>query len=213
MTVRTFLVDDHEVVRRGVRELLEADPDIEVVGEADSVDAALRRFAVAAPDVAVLDVQLPDGSGIELCRELRARRAELACLMLTSFPDDDALVDAVVAGAAGYVLKRVRGVDIVDAVRRVAGGASLITPAEAERAAARIRGAAEQDQRLSDLTPQERRIADLLAEGRTNRQIAADMLLSERTVKNYVSNLLSKLGMSHRTEAAVFAVRMQSGRR
>ncbi len=213
MTIRAFLVDDHEVVRRGVRELLEADGDIEVVGEADSVESALRRFDAAAPDVAVLDVQLPDGNGIELCRELLERRSDLACLMLTSFPDDDALLDAVVAGAAGYVLKRVRGVDLVDAVRRVAGGASLISRAEAECAAARIRRAAAEDERLNELTQQERRILDLLAEGRTNREIASDMVLSERTVKNYVSNLLAKLGMSHRTEAAVFAVRMQTRRR
>ena len=213
MTIRAFLVDDHELVRRGVRELLEADGDIEVVGEADSVETALRRFDPAAPDVAVLDVQLPDGSGIELCRELLERRPDLACLMLTSFPDDDALLDAVVAGAAGYVLKRVRGVDLVDAVRRVAGGASLISRAEAECAAARIRRAAAEDERLNELTQQERRILDLLAEGRTNREIASDMVLSERTVKNYVSNLLAKLGMSRRTEAAVFAVRMQTRRR
>ncbi len=213
MTIRAFLVDDHELVRRGVRELLEADGDIEVVGEADSVETALRRFDPAAPDVAVLDVQLPDGSGIELCRELLERRPDLACLMLTSFPDDDALLDAVVAGAAGYVLKQVRGVDLVDAVRRVAGGASLISRAEAECAAARIRRAAAEDERLNELTQQERRILDLLAEGRTNREIASDMVLSERTVKNYVSNLLAKLGMSRRTEAAVFAVRMQTRRR
>ena len=213
MTIRAFLVDDHEVVRRGVRELLEADGDIEVVGEADSVQTALRRFDAAAPDVAVLDVQLPDGNGIELCRELLERRPDLACLMLTSFPDDDALLDAVVAGAAGYVLKQVRGVDLVGAVRRVAGGASLISRAEAECAAERIRRAAAEDERLNELTQQERRILDLLAEGRTNRQIASDMVLSERTVKNYVSNLLTKLGMSRRTEAAVFAVRMQTRRR
>ena len=213
MTVRTFLVDAHEIVRRGVRELLETDPNIEVVGEAGSVASALRRIDPAAPDVAVLDVRLPDGSGIELCRELRERHPTLVCLILTSYPDDDALVDAVVAGAAGYVLKQVRGEDLVDAVRRVADGASLISRAEAERAADRIRRAAVRDERFRNLTPQEHRILELLADGRTNRQIASELLLSERTVKNYVSNLLSKLGMSHRTQAAVYAVRMQSERR
>ena len=212
MTIRAFLVDDHEVVRRGVRELLEADGDIEVVGEADSVETALRRFDAAAPDVAVLDVQLPDGTGIELCRELRSQRPELACLMLTSFPDDDALLDAVVAGAAGYVLKQVRGSHLFHPVTPDAAAETLHPPFLHQRAAERIRRAAAEDERLNELTQQERRILDLLAEGRTNRQIASDMVLSERTVKNYVSNLLTKLGMSRRTEAAVFAVRMQTRR-
>ncbi len=210
MTVRVFLLDDHEIVRRGVRELLEADGDLEVVGEADSVATARARIGPAAPDVAVLDVQLPDGSGIELCREVRSEHPDVRCLMLTSFPDDEALLDAVVAGASGYVLKQVRGADIVDAVRRVAAGGDLIDPAQAARAAEQIRRGAEEDERLRDLTPQERRILDLLAEGRTNRQIASEMFLAEKTVKNYVSNLLAKMGMGRRTEAAVYAARLQA---
>ncbi len=208
MTITVFLVDDHEVVRRGVRDLLESTGDVTVVGEAGSVAEALERVPAAAPDVAVLDVQLPDGTGIELCRELRSQRPELSCLMLTSFPDDDALLDAVVAGASGYVLKQVRGSDLVDAVRQVATGHSLLDPVLRERAAKRIRSGPEEDERLRHLTPQERRILDLLADGMTNRQIADEMFLAEKTVKNYVSNLLAKMGMSRRTEAAVFAARM-----
>ncbi|HMU80897.1 MAG TPA: response regulator transcription factor [Microthrixaceae bacterium] len=208
MTITVFLVDDHEVVRRGVRDLLESTGDVTVVGEAGSVAEAIERVPAAAPDVAVLDVQLPDGTGIELCRELRSQRPELSCLMLTSFPDDDALLDAVVAGASGYVLKQVRGSDLVDAVRQVATGHSLLDPVLRERAAKRIRSGPEEDERLSHLTPQERRILDLLADGMTNRQIADEMFLAEKTVKNYVSNLLAKMGMSRRTEAAVYAARM-----
>lgn len=208
MTITVFLVDDHEVVRRGVRDLLESTGDVTVVGEAGSVAEAIERVPAAAPDVAVLDVQLPDGTGIELCRELRSQRPELSCLMLTSFPDDDALLDAVVAGASGYVLKQVRGSDLVDAVRQVATGHSLLDPVLRERAAKRIRSGPEEDERLRHLTPQERRILDLLADGMTNRQIADEMFLAEKTVKNYVSNLLAKMGMSRRTEAAVFAARM-----
>ena len=208
MTITVFLVDDHEVVRRGVRDLLESTGDVTVVGEAGSVAEAIERGPAAAPDVAVLDVQLPDGTGIELCRELRSQRPELSCLMLTSFPDDDALLDAVVAGASGYVLKQVRGSDLVDAVRQVATGHSLLDPVLRERAAKRIRSGPEEDERLSHLTPQERRILDLLADGMTNRQIADEMFLAEKTVKNYVSNLLAKMGMSRRTEAAVYAARM-----
>lgn len=208
MTITVFLVDDHEVVRRGVRDLLESTGDVTVVGEAGSVAEAIERVPAAAPDVAVLDVQLPDGTGIELCRELRSQRPELSCLMLTSFPDDDALLDAVVAGASGYVLKQVRGSDLVDAVRQVATGHSLLDPVLRERAAKRIRSGPEEDERLSHLTPQERRILDLLADGMTNRQIADEMFLAEKTVKNYVSNLLAKMGMSRRTEAAVYTARM-----
>ncbi|UDY35271.1 response regulator [Dermatobacter hominis] len=207
MTITVFLVDDHEVVRRGVRDLLEASGDVDVVGEAGTVAEALDAVPGVAPDVAVLDVQLPDGTGIELCRELRSARPELACLMLTSFPDDDALLDAVVAGASGYVLKQVRGSDLVKAVERVAAGQSLIDPVLRQRAAARLRRGPEEDERLEHLTPQERRILDLLADGLTNRQIADEMYLAEKTIKNYVSNLLAKMGMSRRTEAAVFAAR------
>jgi DNA-binding NarL/FixJ family response regulator len=208
MTITVFLVDDHEVVRRGVRDLLESSGAVTVVGEASSVTEALQRVPAAAPDVAVLDVQLPDGTGIELCRELRSGRPELACLMLTSFPDDDALLDAVVAGASGYVLKQVRGSDLLDAVRRVADGQSLLDPVLRQRAAQRIRSGPEEDERLRHLTPQERRILDLLADGLTNRQIADELFLAEKTIKNYVSNLLAKMGMSRRTEAAVYAARL-----
>ncbi len=208
MPISVFLVDDHEVVRRGVRDLLGSSEDLEVVGEAGSVAEARIAVPAAAPDVAVLDVQLPDGTGIELCRELRSARPELACLMLTSFPDDDALLDAVVAGAAGYVLKQVRGSDLVAAVHQVAAGHSLLDPVLRERAATRIRSGPEDDDRLRHLTPQERRILDLLADGLTNRQIAEEMFLAEKTIKNYVSNLLAKMGMSRRTEAAVYAARL-----
>jgi len=208
MPIRVFLVDDHEVVRRGVRDVLQGSGEIVVVGEAGSVTEAREAIPAAAPDVAVLDVQLPDGTGIELCRDLRSDRPELACLMLTSFPDDDAMLDAVVAGASGYVLKHVRGSDLVDAVRKVAAGHSLLDPDLRARAADRIRKGPEEDDRLKHLTPQEHRILELLADGLTNRQIAEEMFLAEKTVKNYVSNLLSKMGMSRRTEAAVFAARM-----
>lgn len=212
MAIRAFLLDDHEIVRRGVRDLLESAGDIEVVGEAATAQQALDRVGPCAPEVAVLDVQLPDGSGIEVCRELRSAHPELGCLMLTSFSDDEALLDAVVAGASGYVLKQVRGSDIVESVRRVARGESLLEPALVERARERLARGAEVDERLRDLTPQERRILGLLAQGFTNRQIAEEMFLAEKTVKNYVSNLLSKMGMSRRTEAAVYAVRLEAQR-
>lgn len=212
MPITVFLVDDHEVVRRGVRDLLESSGDVDVVGEAGTVGEALDAVPEAAPDVAVLDVQLPDGTGIELCRELRSDRPDLHVLMLTSFPDDDALLDAVVAGASGYVLKQVRGSDLVDAVTRVAAGESLLDPVLRDRAAQRIRSGPEEDERLKHLTPQERRILDLLADGMTNRQIADEMYLAEKTIKNYVSNLLAKMGMSRRTEAAVFAARLDERR-
>ncbi len=208
MTIRVFLLDDHEIVRRGVRDLLESGGDIEVVGEAGTAQQALDRVPSAAPDVAVLDVQLPDGSGVEVCRELRSAHPEVACLMLTSFADDEAMFDAVVAGAAGYVLKQVRGSDIIDAVRRVAAGEQLLDPALVERALERLRRGPEEDERLRGLTPQETRILGLLADGLTNRQIADEMFLAENTVKNYVSNLLAKMGMSRRTEAAVYAARL-----
>jgi len=207
MATRIFLVDDHEVVRRGVRDMLEAEDDFEVVGEAGSVEEALSRVAAVNPDVAVLDVRLPDGSGVELCRELRSTYPTLACLMLTSFDDDEALFEAIVAGAAGYVLKQVKGSDIVNAVRQVGAGRSLLDPMMITRVMERLRNGAVEDPRLAGLSGQERRILELLAEGKTNRQIAADMFLAEKTVKNYVSNLLTKMGMSRRTEAAVYAAR------
>jgi DNA-binding NarL/FixJ family response regulator len=208
MSTRLFLLDDHEIVRRGVRDLLEAEPDLEVVGEAATAAQALERVPLCTPDLAVLDVQLPDGNGVEVCRELRSANPELRCVMLTSFTDDEALLDAVVAGADGYLLKDVRGADIVESVRRVAAGASLLDPALVQRARERLRRGAEEDERLRGLTPQEHRILTLLADGRTNRQIAEEMYLAEKTVKNYVSNLLAKMGMSRRTEAAVYAARL-----
>jgi two-component system, NarL family, response regulator DevR len=206
--VRVFLLDDHEVVRRGVRDLLEAAGDIEVVGEASTADEALRRVPAVRPEVAVLDVRLPDGNGIEVCRELRATHPGVRCLMLTSFNDDEALFDAIVAGASGYVLKEVRGGDLVDGVRRVARGESLLDPLATARVIERLRNPPPEDERLSSLSPQERRILSLLADGLTNRQIAAEMYLAEKTIKNYVSNLLLKLGMHRRTEAAVYAARL-----
>ena len=212
MAIRVFLVDDHEIVRRGVRELLESGGDIEIVGEAGTVAEALDRLPLAEPDVAVLDVQLPDGSGVEVCREARSQRPELRCLMLTSYSDDEALTEAIMAGAAGYLLKQMRGSDVLDAVRRVASGESLLDPAATARAIERLRRGPEEDERLKDLTGQERKILGLLADGMTNRQIAAELFLAEKTVKNYVSNLLSKMGMHHRTEAAVYAARLAERR-
>ena len=205
MAIAVFLVDDHEVVRRGVRELLEQEHDLRVVGEASTAAEAVDRIALAEPDVAVLDVQLPDGTGIEVCREVRSARPELRCLMLTSFSDDEALVQAVLAGASGFVLKQVRGSDLVESVRRVAAGESLLDPALVSRVMARLQEGAEVDERLRDLTDREQHILHLLAEGRTNRQIAEELFLAEKTVKNYVSRLLAKLGMERRTQAAVFA--------
>jgi two-component system, NarL family, response regulator DevR len=214
MTVRIFLLDDHELVRRGLRDLIEAEDDLEVVGEAGTAEEALRRVPATKPDVAVLDVRLPDGDGVEVCRELRSADPTLQCLMLTSFSDDEALFNAIMAGASGYVLKQVRGNDLVDAIRRVAGGQSLLDPTVTARVLDRLReGPAEEDELVGSLTAQERKLLDLLAEGLTNRQIAERMYLAEKTVKNYVSNLLAKLGMGRRTEAAVYAARLAERRR
>jgi two-component system, NarL family, response regulator DevR len=207
--IRVFLLDDHEVVRRGVRELLDAEEDITVVGEAGTAEQALGRIPPTKPHVALLDVRLPDGNGVEVCREIRSGHPEVACVMLTSFSDDEALMQAVVAGASGYLLKQIRGVDIVDAVRRVARGESLLDPSLSERVRTQFRNASEEDDRLARLTNQERRILVLIADGLTNRQIGAEMHLAEKTVKNYVSNLLAKLGMERRTQAAVFAARLE----
>ena len=212
MTVRIFLLDDHEIVRRGLRELFETQDDFEVVGEASNADQALTRVPPTRPDVAVLDVRLPGTSGIEVCRDLRADLPELRCLMLTSFADDDALFAAILAGASGYLLKQIRGTELVSAVRRVAAGQSLIDPALTASVMERLRGKQE-DERIARLSPQERRILDLIAEGKTNRQIGAEMFLAEKTVKNYVSNLLAKMGFSRRTEAAVYAARSKSAPR
>ena len=213
MTIRVFLLDDHEVVRRGVRELLETEEDMTIAGEAGTAEEALRRIPATSPDVAVLDVRLPDGDGVEVCREIRSAHPEVHCLMLTSFSDDEALFDAIMAGASGYILKQVKGAELLDAVRRVAAGQSLLDPALTTRVLERLRKGPEEDERLADLTEQERRILALLAEGLTNRQIADRMYLAEKTVKNYVSNLLMKMGMDRRTEAAVYAARLAERRR
>jgi two-component system, NarL family, response regulator DevR len=211
-TTRVFLLDDHEIVRRGLRDLLEAEDDLVVVGEAGTADEALRRIPPTSPDVAVLDVRLPDRDGIEVCREIRSRHPDIACLMLTSFADDEALFSAIMAGASGYVLKQVKSNDLVDGVRRVARGESLLDPTVTRRVLERLRTKPEDDE-LAGLTKQERRLLDLIAEGLTNRQIADRMFLAEKTIKNYVSNLLNKLGMSRRSEAAAHAARLAERRR
>ena len=205
-TIRVFLLDDHEVVRAGLAAMLDRETDIEIVGEAGGATEALRVVDRVRPDVAVLDVRLADGNGIEVCRSIRSAHDDVRCLILTSFHDDQAILDAAMAGAAGYVLKQIRGTDLVDAIRRIAGGAVLLDSAEAKMALQRLRSS--EEGRLLDLTPQETRIFDLIGEGRTNRQIAEEMFLAEKTVKNYVSNLLAKLGMSRRTEAAALAARL-----
>jgi DNA-binding NarL/FixJ family response regulator len=210
VTVRVFLLDDHEIVRRGVRELLEANDDIEVVGEAGTAEEGMARIPAVKPDVAVVDMRLPDGNGVEVCREVRSRDESIQCLILTSFADDEALFDSIMAGAAGYLLKQIKGTDLVDAIRRVATGQSLLDPNVTARVLERLRKGPEEDERLARLTEQERKILDLIAEGLTNRQIGDRMFLAEKTVKNYVSNLLAKLGMERRTEAAVFAAKLAS---
>ncbi|MCW2499396.1 MAG: hypothetical protein JWN87_1072 [Frankiales bacterium] len=205
-----FLVDDHEIVRRGVRELLEAESDLVVVGEASGVVEALARIPAARPQVAVLDVRLPDGNGVALCRELRDLVPGLACLMLTSFADDEALLDAVLAGAAGYVLKDVRGNALVEGIRTVSAGGSLLDPRAASLVLERLRAPAKADP-LELLTDQERKILGLIGEGLTNREIAQRLFLAEKTVKNYVSNVLAKLGLQRRTQVAVLATELRQG--
>jgi two-component system response regulator DevR len=209
---RVFLLDDHEIVRRGLRDLLEAEDDIEVVGEAGTVEEAVNRVPSTRPDVAVLDVRLPDGNGVEACRDIRSAHPEVRCLMLTSFSDDEALFDSIMAGASGYLLKQVRGADLVDSVRRVAAGQSLLDPTVTAKVLERLRKPPEEDEQLARLTAQERKILDLLAQGLTNRQIGERLYLAEKTVKNYVSNLLMKLGMHRRTEAAVYAAKLAAKR-
>ncbi len=206
-TIRVFLLDDHEVVRRGLQDLLESDGDIEVVGESGSAAEAIRRIPALRPDVAVLDARLPDGSGIDVCREIRSLEPATAALILTSYDDDEALFAAIMAGASGYVLKQIRGTDLVDAVRRVAAGQSLLDPAVTAQVLERLRRGPEVDDALAPLTEQELRLLELIGEGLTNRQIAERMFLAEKTIKNYVSNLLSKLGLERRTQAAVFATK------
>ena len=206
--IRVFLLDDHEIVRRGLRELLEAEGDIVVVGESGSAREAARIVPATRPRVAVLDGRLPDGSGVEVCREVRAVDPTIQALILTSYDDDDALFAAIMAGASGYVLKQISGTDLVDAIRRVAAGQSLLDPALTQRVLERVRSGPTQPSELRELTEQERKILALIAEGLTNRQIGERLYLAEKTVKNYVSNILSKLGLERRTQAAVLAAKL-----
>jgi two-component system response regulator DevR len=212
MPIRVFLLDDHEIVRRGLRDLLESEDDMVVVGEAATAEESRTRVPATQPDVALLDVRLPDGNGIEVCRDLRSQNPGLRCLMLTSFADDDALASAVVAGAAGYVLKEVRGIDLVASIRRVATGESLLDPTSTAAVLERLHNRQAESDEISVLSAQERRIFALIGEGLTNRQIAEQLFLAEKTVKNYVSNLLNKLGMSRRTQAAAYAARLDERR-
>lgn len=208
MRMKVFLVDDYEVVRSGMRRLLETDDTLEVVGEAGTVEEALRLAPTLLPDVAVLDLQLPDGDGIELCRELRSRMPAMRCLMLTGFADDEALFAAILAGASGYVLKQISARELVSAVRRAGAGESLLELSLTAEVRERLREGPKRDERLGRLSAQERRVLDLVAEGLTNRQIGEGLHLAEKTVKNYVSKMLAKLGMAHRSEAAAFAARL-----
>jgi len=207
---RVFLVDDHEIVRRGIADLLDDEPDLLVCGEAASAAEALARIPASRPDVAVLDVRLPDGNGVELCRELRARTPELHCLMLTSFSDDEALLDAIMAGAAGFVLKQVLGHDLLAAIRTVASGQSLLDGRTTAALMNRLRRQRDDADPLRELSDQERTVLELIGDGLTNRQIAERMFLAEKTVKNYVSHLLAKLGMQRRTQVAVLATELRS---
>jgi DNA-binding NarL/FixJ family response regulator len=211
--IRVFLVDDHEVVRRGIADLLESEDDLQVVGEAGSAAEALARVPAVRPDVAVLDVRLPDGNGVELCRELRSAMPDLRCLMLTSFDDDEALFGAIMAGASGFMLKQVRGVDLVAGVRTVGAGGSLLDARSTAAVMRRIKQEQEQAAPLQALTEQERAVLELIAEGLTNRQIGERLFLAEKTVKNYVSHLLAKLGLEHRTQAAILATKLHSDRK
>ncbi|MGW5173700.1 response regulator [Streptomyces sp. NPDC004082] len=211
-SIRVFLLDDHEVVRRGVHDLLDDEPDITVVGEAATVEQALVRVPALRPDVAVLDVRLPDGDGVTVCRELRSTMPDLACLMLTSFDDEEALLDSIMAGASGYVLKQIQGSDLVSAVRTVARGQSLLDPSATARLMARLRGGEQQEKEpdaLPGLTDREREILALIGEGLTNRQIGQRLYLAEKTVKNHISRLLAKLGVERRIQAAVIATQAQ----
>ncbi|MEV3907076.1 response regulator transcription factor [Streptomyces canus] len=210
--IRVFLLDDHEVVRRGVHDLLNDEPDITVVGEAATVEQALIRVPALRPQVAVLDVRLPDGDGVTVCRELRSQMPELACLMLTSFDDEEALLDSIMAGASGYVLKQIKGSDLVSAVRTVAAGQSLLDPSATAKLMARLRQGQEPEPEpdaLPGLTDREREILALIGEGLTNRQIGQQLFLAEKTVKNHISRLLAKLGVERRIQAAVIATQAQ----
>ena len=208
--IRVFLLDDHELVRRGIKELLESEGDIVVVGESGTAAEATRRIPALRPDVAILDARLPDGSGIDVCRDVRTLDPAIKALILTSYDDDDALFAAIMAGAAGYILKQVRGTDFIDTVRRVAQGQSMLDPSVTAQVLERVRNGPPVDQDLAALTSQEQRILQLIGEGMTNRQIAETMFLAEKTVKNYVSSLLAKLGLSSRTQAAIFSTKHQS---
>jgi DNA-binding NarL/FixJ family response regulator len=210
VTISVFVVDDHEIVRRGIRQLLEVEDDIEVVGEASSAAMAVAAIPSVCPQVAILDVRLPDGDGVTVCRDIRsATMPPPACLMLTSFSDDEALFGAIMAGAAGYMIKQVSGNDIVSAVRTLGEGGSLLDAGVTATVISRLRSGRDEDPRYRTLSPQERKILDLIAQGLTNRQIAAQLYLAEKTVKNYVSTLLHKLGFDRRTEAAVYATRLR----
>jgi DNA-binding NarL/FixJ family response regulator len=206
--IRVFLLDDHEVVRRGIKGLLEAEPDIDVVGEAETSESAMDRLKMLQPDVALLDVRLPDGDGVTLCREIRSLLPGVACLMLTAYSDDQALMGAIMAGAAGYVMKQTTGTELVGAVRTVAAGQSTLDAHTAQRVMERLRERTSGPDPAAALSGQEKRVLELIGEGMTNRQIAEHMFLSEKTAKNYVSSLLSKLGMQRRSQAAAFAARM-----
>jgi two-component system response regulator DevR len=208
--IRVFLLDDHEVVRRGIKELLESEGDIEVVGESGLAQEAVRRIPALRPHVAILDGRLPDGTGMEVCREVRSVDPSIKALILTSYDDDEALFSAIMAGAAGYILKQVRGNDLVDTVRRVAAGESTLDPSVTARVLDRVRNGPPRDQQLEALTAQEQKILELIGEGLTNRQIAERMYLAEKTVKNYVSSMLAKLGLTSRTQAAIFATKHQT---
>jgi len=211
MAIRVFLLDDHELVRQGIRLLLEGDDDIEVVGEAATGDEAMTRIPLAQPDVAILDVRLQEGSGIEVCRDIRSVMPKLICLMLTSYADDEAMFAAIMAGAAGYVLKQINARDLIEDVKKAAGGASLMDPRAVATVVARISNSPKSGPEFSALSPQEQRLLDLIAEGLTNRQIAEAMFLSEHTVKNYMTTLLRKLKMNSRTEAAIYATKLKAG--
>jgi two-component system response regulator DevR len=210
--IKVFLLDDHEIVRRGIAELLSGEEDLEVVGEAGTAAEALRRIPAAMPDVAVLDGRLPDGSGMEVCRQIRSEHPNIRCLILTSYDDDEAIFAAVLAGAAGYILKQIRGSNLIEAVRQVAAGQSLLDPSVTDRVLRRIREDRQEDARLASLNAQERKILVLIADGLTNRQIGERLFLAEKTVKNNVSSLLGKLGMQRRTQAAVFGAHLRDGK-
>ncbi|MBO0877235.1 MAG: response regulator transcription factor [Pseudonocardia sp.] len=211
--LNVFLVDDHEVVRRGVADVLEAEPDLAVIGQASSVSEALARIPALRPDVVVLDVRLPDGNGVELCRELRSKLPDLNCLMLTSFTDEQAMMDAILAGAGGYVIKDIKGMELISAVRTVGAGRSLLDNRAAAALMAQLRASVDEPGPLAALTERERTLLELIGEGLTNRQIAQRMYLAEKTVKNYVSRLLGKLGMERRTQVAVLATELRDRQR